>query len=1063
MSAAQDDVSPFPNPDSESYPTTSQQENTMKLAILHISDIHLQSASDHILGRASAIAGAAAGILADAHACLLLCTGDVAYSGRAAEYALATDLFRELTKNITSHLPRSGSFLGAIVLPGNHDCDFTNEPADRQNLLERLKGEAAPPPTKSESDTCLAPQAAFRRFRADLEASGLAIKPDRELNLTSVYTATIGVDSVSFTCCNTAWMSRLREQPGSIAFPADELGPRNDNPQTVTVTCLHHPTHWLANRREICERLNTTADIIITGHEHVPGEREIADRQTGACYVEIEAPELQDRDDPECSSFRILVVDIDIEEKRRRLYEFTLDDEGHYQPDPADMLDTPDGETRWQPLLPNQLRVRKKFAFTAAHAGYLDEVELSLQHSGVGTIRLSQLFVYPDLQEVILNPTVQGRRIRGEKVLEFLLGSPKTLVTGEPDCGKTALAKTLCVESLQRGYVPVLLQATRRFSRGRRLLQLIEKEFQAQYEWDSLQEYKELPRKQKVLVVDDYHVSGRNPGERRELVDELANYAGTVILLSDEAEIDLAEMISAEGIAVQRYHIQPFGYVQRGELIERWIGLSADPVKDHGRVISELDRRIEEILGRNFVPSYPVFILALLQTSEATLPQDTRIGTYGAYYEILIRAQLMKGKSPQAYNTLTGYLSFLAYSIHRTGGGFVTAGHLRQFHSDYEGWSDLQLDFSELTGDLKARQILHERNGAFGFRYPYVFYYFLAVHIRDHLQEEVIRSLIVSLAAATHRRENANILLFVAHLTRDPFVVEALLTAARGHYSDVPPLRKLAGTKVVGSLGNAAEEVAYKEMDTLTARRAIRAEKDGVEGGSPDRNEDEDVDDELVRPIARMTSALRTVQVLGQVLRNFPGQLGAETKLDLARECYLLGARTWGFLFDIFEKHGEDLARDLTAVILTAEPMVTRSALGHRVSRVLSGLVYYSSYGFVKRIAQSMGASELSVTFQKLVQLEDCETVRLVRTAIALEYSPRTPEIETTEAYEEAKACPVSAWIVRQLVVEHITLNDVDTATKQRLCQSVDVKHAGNLGLGGHRRLRSAKHRKSRE
>jgi hypothetical protein len=54
----------------------------MTLIILHLSDIHIQSNEDAVLGRTEPIIGALRSHVRDKSGILILVTGDVAYSGR---------------------------------------------------------------------------------------------------------------------------------------------------------------------------------------------------------------------------------------------------------------------------------------------------------------------------------------------------------------------------------------------------------------------------------------------------------------------------------------------------------------------------------------------------------------------------------------------------------------------------------------------------------------------------------------------------------------------------------------------------------------------------------------------------------------------------------------------------------------------------------------------------------------------------------------------------------------------------------------------------------------------
>ena len=61
----------------------------MQIAILHLSDIHIKTSADPILLRGNAIRGAFHEAAPNATACLVVISGDAAFSGLAVQYDLA--------------------------------------------------------------------------------------------------------------------------------------------------------------------------------------------------------------------------------------------------------------------------------------------------------------------------------------------------------------------------------------------------------------------------------------------------------------------------------------------------------------------------------------------------------------------------------------------------------------------------------------------------------------------------------------------------------------------------------------------------------------------------------------------------------------------------------------------------------------------------------------------------------------------------------------------------------------------------------------------------------------
>src|SRR5207249_372287 len=58
-----------------------------------------------------------------------------------------------------------------------------------------------------------------------------------------------------------------------------------------------------------------------------------------------------------------------------------------------------------------------------------------------------------------------------------------------------------------------------------------------------------------------------------------------------------------------------------------------------------------------------------------------------------------------------------------------------------------------------------------------------------------------------------------------------------------------------------------------------------------------------ITPILQHNAAFKTIQILGQVLKNFSGSLRGEPKRKLVEECYGLGLRVLASIFELAEEH----------------------------------------------------------------------------------------------------------------------------------------------------------------
>jgi len=247
-----------------------------KLSWLHVSDLHVKAEGDTwpqevvLREMVADIGRRAAGI--DGLAFVVV-SGDLAYSGRQAEYTRVRTLLDQLSD--ATGLPRTRVF----CVPGNHDVDlslsrFCHAGAvsllDSPQAVEQLLGDA------QELRTLLERQSAYRAFESDV-SRGMArtMTPD-----TLGYVAGIDVQGlqIAVLALNSAWLCEGGEadeqrivvgdrQMIEALATAESLSPR------LVIAAMHHPPDWLRpfDRSAVYGRLLPRCSFIHRGHLHERG------------------------------------------------------------------------------------------------------------------------------------------------------------------------------------------------------------------------------------------------------------------------------------------------------------------------------------------------------------------------------------------------------------------------------------------------------------------------------------------------------------------------------------------------------------------------------------------------------------------------------------------------------------------------------------------------------------------------------------------------------------------------------------------------------------------------
>lgn len=209
---------------------------------------------------------------------LLFLTGDIAFSGKQEEYALAADFIDKLRSTLSLPPDR------VCVVPGNHDIDISREEdavAGARSLLktstevDRFLG------NEGRRKTLFARQAAFRDFANKLSRgssptfTSSSYAHSRTLQIGEVRIRVLFLDSSWLALGGAADEGELLVGERQVL----DCGEVDDG--CLTVALVHHPFGWLREfeRVSIENLVMRCSQLCLRGHVHAPDLRSIDGRQ----------------------------------------------------------------------------------------------------------------------------------------------------------------------------------------------------------------------------------------------------------------------------------------------------------------------------------------------------------------------------------------------------------------------------------------------------------------------------------------------------------------------------------------------------------------------------------------------------------------------------------------------------------------------------------------------------------------------------------------------------------------------------------------------------------------
>ena len=1015
--------------------------DSCRLLIIQVSDIHLKNKGNIATERIADIAKAVANVEVDLRAAVIALSGDVAYSGALDEYNVAKTCINALKTELEAKLRSVPVFV--LGVPGNHDCDFKEEKSARPILIDSI---AKDPSRNFGADVlaqCTAVQGNFFRFLDEIES------PSRVRNVGDAYfefEIPVGQLVVLFRCYNTAMASVLHEKPGSLAVPHVLLNaqPPERAPDYI-VSIFHHPYNWLSqyNVRTFRKHIDVTSDLILTGHEH-DADNYAKYTRGGESMMYLEGPAFQEDGSTDYSGFNAIWVDLVSQQQKVITFGWN---ESLFEPTTAN--------PKWQPFRRSSRLVARDFQITEAMEQELDDPGAKYAHPTKPNLTLNDIYVFPDARVVMMDDKkklLRDENVESKDLLKFISNKRRLLVIGKERAGKSSLAKILFRDSYEKGFVPVLLKCDQITSLEReKFEELVDRQFLSQYQNPKLPAFNQLDRDQTVIIIDDFDHVRFAPKGRQKILSNIHKRFERVVIFSDDA-IRLEELANAEfGAAVlseyTQLELKDFGYFLRSKLIEKWCRLGAEyAMLEHDLEckITRYETLIDTALQKSYLPSIPFFILIFVQSVDASQPVSASAGSYGHLCELLITRNLATSHRVATLNTKKTYLAELAYHLFAHKTKELTELEFSIFHERHCQKFNLNLNKDAVFQELQQAAILARLDSHYRFKYPYYQNYFLALFMRDHLEEPTVRREVEELCKKLHREDGANIWLFLSHHSKNPILVELILAHAKSLFKEtiVPNFGDDLG--FFKKVSDAIPSIALENRSPEQLREERRRQLDAQRRDEKEITDEEFEQNDFMRLVAQLNDALKTLDVMGQIVKNFSGSLVREVKFQLVDECYRLGLRIAGVVLDLWKDDPEKLVNEMVDMVLNSIKdddefkKITRQQLADLVRGLFFFLTEASTFGLLKRISHAVGSVELVPTYLEVLEANPVNSVKLVDMSVKLDMI-KLPTKEVVNLNSELKGNIFATRLLRRLVVDHIYLFPTDYKTKQRICESLDI------------------------
>ncbi|MDP1658758.1 MAG: TIR domain-containing protein [Methylotenera sp.] len=686
-----------------------------------------------------------------------------------------------------------------------------------------------------------------------------------------------------------------------------------------------------------------------------------------------------------------------------------------------------------QKTIPVEIIVEKeKFQPVADIEEWLDDTEVLLTHRKVTKVRLSDVYVSPDLESENEVPTKEIKIINSDVILK----KPDFyLINGEEQQGKTTLLKHTYKQLIDNDYFVIYLSAKE--IKSSNLDEIINNAIQKQYKNLSLAQFEAIEKK--ALLLDNIDSIGLNTKYRNKLIKDF-NLKFSFVVTTCDTSFNYISADIAELNAYQRYSLLGFGHTKRAEMVKKWVSLGVEESISDTDLYAQCDdlvAKLDTVIRKNVVPSKPFYILLFLQIFEASTKQNLELTSSGHCYQQLIYQAFDHVAIPK--NEIEKYLNVLtelAWAIHKNENG-LNHTQLNDFFNSYNN-TFLTVNNKETIDKLKQAAIVNEKNTLTHFKYPYLFYFFTAKKIAESFSSNsLVKDEIKVLLSKLHREDYANILVFVTHHTKDSWVLEEIQSVLSDLFSD-QKAADLSREQL-----KFMEEFIAQIPELIIEQREIKEEREKHTQRLDElENQQEDKEFESVDILANINKAFKGMDIAGQIIRNRHATLTREALFNLASHGALTGLRFLNYFINLSDISKLEIVKFIEQR-LSEHPNHSDKDIQKYAEKIFLLLTYNVINVVIRKIASSIGSKEASEIYASLERQENSPAIILLNQAIELHFKKNLDVPTISEAVTKLKGNQTCLRILKEIVVQHTYMFPINYKEKQQLSELLGISVEG--------------------
>ena len=687
----------------------------------------------------------------------------------------------------------------------------------------------------------------------------------------------------------------------------------------------------------------------------------------------------------------------------------------------------------------------KKIKFNENFKKELNSTEIfSNTHNKKENLTLEDIFVYPRLSYIEEGTSIQNKDIKLEtlkssKIIEKIEEKKYILISGDNQSGKSTLSKKLTFDALNRGLIPILINKTENLKNNleRSFKFIIKKQYiDLEYDNENIDKY--------LIIVDDFHLLNN----KDNILKRLLKYKYVILLTDDIYNLDMKKQEIAQ---FKKFRILEFTAKLRKKLIQKWSDIYDETESANLRYKKndEREEMINSTIGKVFnngiMPAYPFFILSVLISNEILGNLDPNITSQGHCYQALIYISLRKiGIREKEIDMYLNFLTELSYHIFKENIFELYSQDMEEFLEKYNDDFNMSVDSSKIIENLLKSKILIKTSfGSIKFLYPYLYYYFIGKYLSEHYLEE--EKTINKIVGNLHTDRNSYICIFISHHSKEKKLLDELIINSLIPFESysVITLKQEELDKYKLEFDEKIDEFLPKIEDPIESREKkleIEDKTENIEINEESlykeyNDETDNADEEY-----NYRKCIRTVEVIGNLVRNRHGSLPKEILKDLMKHSIYANLRIIDFIFKGVSD--EEFKKYMLELIENAIKKL--KIKGKNSTQILAKSIYWKlNYNviifIIYKTIRSIGSENLIKVIKEISKEEKNPAMSIVKNGIMMWYLKEINLKEIIDDFDKYNYSEVAKYILKYLVMMYSSTHIINYKERQQLSSKLGI------------------------